>query len=291
MLDAAIGRRPRLDTRERRGHASPVRALALVVLVAACTAAVPGSSLPAGRPPAQALHVEVVERIPHDPQAFTQGLVLVGGRLYESTGGYGASTLRELDPRTGAVRRSRRLPPRLFGEGLAAVGPRLVQLTWREGRALVWQASTLREQRSLRYRGEGWGLCFDGRRLVQSDGSSRLVFRDPDTFARRGSVAVTLAGDAGATLGVAPGPVSRLNELECLRGKVYANVWQTDAIVRVDPRSGRVEAVIDASALPRPTANPFEDVLNGIAYEARRGTFLLTGKRWPWLYRVRVVAR
>lgn len=268
-----------------------MRVLVPAALAAAVTALVPAASSPADAAPARALRVEVVARIPHDASAFTQGLVFAGGRLYESTGLYGASALRELDVRTGAVLRSRRLPARLFGEGLAAVGPRLVQLTWREGEALVWDAATLRRRAGLRYPGEGWGLCYDGRRLVQSDGSSRLVFRDPATLARRGSVEVTLGGDAGAALGLRRGRVSRLNELECARGRVYANVWQSDAIVVIDPRSGRVEAVVDASALPRPAANPVEDVLNGIAREPRRGTFLLTGKRWPWLYRVRLVPR
>jgi glutaminyl-peptide cyclotransferase len=163
-----------------------------------------------------------------------------------------------------------------------------VQLTWRERAAIVWDAGTLRQRGGFRYAGEGWGLCYDGRNLVQSDGSSRLTFRDPLTFAVRRRVGVTLVGRAGAPLGLAPGPVSQLNELECRGGKVYANVWRTDAILVVDPGDGNVKAVIDGSGLPRPRSDA-EDVLNGIAFDPDRRTFLLTGKRWPWLYRVRLV--
>ena len=143
----------------------------------------------------------------------------------------------------------------------------------------------------LGYGGEGWGLCFDGRRLVQSDGTSRLTFRDPVTFAVRGRVEVRVSGAPRALLGLPPGPVRNLNELECRAGKVYANVWQTDAIIEIDPGSGHVEAVIDASGLPRPDTGSGDDVLNGIAFDPVRRTFLLTGKRWPSLYRVRFVSR
>jgi glutamine cyclotransferase len=265
-----------------------VRILVLALLALVVAAAAPGSSRPAADPPAQALRVEILGRVPHDRRAFTQGLAFVGDRLYESTGLYGASSVRELDARSGRIVRRRELPARLFGEGLAAAGGRLVQLTWREGEALVWDAATLRRGKTFRYAGQGWGLCHDGRRFVQSDGSSRLTFRDPATFAARGSVQVTLSGDAGSGLGLEPGPVPELNELECVRGRVYANVWTKDAILVIDPATGRVESVIDASRLPRPEGP--ELVLNGIAFRSGTG-LLVTGKGWPWLYRVRLVAR
>jgi len=263
--------------------------LALLALAALVLAA-PSSSATrvAGEP--EPLRAVASARIPHDPAAYTQVLVFAGRRLFESTGLYGASTVRELDPATGRVLRLRALPARLFGEGLAATGNRLVQLTWREGTAVTWDVATLRRVPGRRYAGEGWGLCFDGHRLVQSDGTARLVFRDPVTLARRGSVVVTVAGPARTLLGLAPGPVAFLNELECRAGKIYANVWHTDVILRIDPATGRVEAVIDASGLQRPRGDG-EAVLNGIAYDPVRRTFLLTGKRWPWIYRVRLVPR
>ncbi len=268
-----------------------MRSSLLAAVAAVAALAAPAASQPTGGPPARPLRAEIVGRLPHDSAAFTQGLVFVGRRLYESTGLYGASTIRELDPRTGRVLRRRALPERLFGEGLAAVDGRLVQLTWRERVAQVWDARTLRRTHGLRYAGEGWGLCFDGRRLVQSDGTSRLTFRDPGTFAVLGRIAVTVAGEPRTLLGLPPGPVLELNELECHGGRVYANVWQTDAIVVIDPATGGVEAVIDGSGLPRPSRDASDDVLNGIAFDPVRRVFLLTGKRWPWIYRVRLVPR
>jgi glutamine cyclotransferase len=260
-------------------------------LLPALALAILGLAPAAAAQEARPLTVQVTSRVPHDPAAFTQGLVFAGPRLYESTGLYGASSLRELDPATGRVLRRRALGRALFGEGLAAVGGSLVQLTWREGVAAVWDERTLRRTGTRRYAGEGWGLCFDGRRLVQSDGSAQLTFRHPTTLALLGGVTVTVSGSARTLAGLAPGPVRNLNELECHRGKVYANVWQTDVIVVIDPASGRVEAVADASSLPRPRRAGPDDVLNGIAYDPVRRTFVVTGKRWPWLYRVRLVPR
>ena len=213
---------------------------------------------------------------PHDPRAFTQGLELHGGRLYESTGGFGSSTLRRVDPRTGELEASVSLPADLFGEGLAVVGDRLIQLTWRAGQAIVWDPEEMREVGRLSYEGEGWGLCFDGRRLVMSDGSDTLTFRDSETFEVLGQVRVSLAGRS----------LTALNELECVDGAVWANVWQTDEIVRIDPFSGRVLAVVDASALLPTHERQRADVLNGIAWDAEAGTFLLTGKLWPRLFEV-----
>ena len=226
------------------------------------------------------LSVEVLERLPHDSGAFTQGLLLEEGLLYESTGLYGRSSLREVDPETGEVLRIRRLDPQLFGEGLALVEDRLIQLTWRAGSALIYDLETFEPLGSLDYEGEGWGLCFDGASLWMSDGSATLFRRDPQTFEVLGRVAVTLDGE----------PVTRLNELECVGDHVYANVWQTDEIVRVVKESGRVDAVIDASDLLPPQMRAVlspDAVLNGIAYDSRNDRFLITGKLWPSLFVVR----
>lgn len=228
------------------------------------------------------LKAEVVSTYPHDQSAFTQGLLLHEGDLYESTGLYGRSTLRRVDLQTGGVFRRVSLPDELFGEGLARVGNRLVQLTWQEGRALVYDMLRFEQVGQFQYDGEGWGLCHDGKRLVMSDGSHRLTFRDPETFAVIGQVEVRTNGR----------PQARINELECVNGTVYANVWSTDRLLEIDPNDGHVRAVIDASNLlseeERRALNP-DAVLNGIAYDPATKTFLLTGKLWPKLFRVRFV--
>ncbi|HEV8297296.1 MAG TPA: glutaminyl-peptide cyclotransferase [Acidimicrobiales bacterium] len=258
---------------------SPIAALAFAAaLVGGCSSS--GSN--ATNEGVELLRVEVVGERPHDRAAFTEGLELDGDALYESTGMYGSSDIRVVDAATGAVRRKVALSPQFFGEGLARVGDQLVQLTWKERTAIAYRASDLTEISRFTYDGEGWGLCDDGTRLVMSNGSDTLTFRDRSTFAAQGTVRVTESGR----------PVSQLNELECVDDSVYANVWQTDTIVRIDAGSGRVTAVIDAAGLlPTRDRSGTEDVLNGIAYDSPRGTFLLTGKRWPSLFEVRFVAK
>lgn len=214
---------------------------------------------------------------PHDPTAYTQGLLWHEGSLYESTGLYGSSSLRRVDPETGVVLQEVELPPRYFAEGLALAGDRLIQITWQEGKAFVYDRETFERVGELGYTGEGWGLCQDGERLVMSDGSDRLTFRDPRTFEPVGSVRVTRAGR----------PVRYLNELECVDGSVYANVWQSEEILKIDLASGRVTAVVDASNLLLPQERPGLDVLNGIAWNPETGTFFLTGKLWPKTFEVR----
>jgi glutaminyl-peptide cyclotransferase len=221
---------------------------------------------------------------PHDPDAFTQGLVLApDGRLFESTGLVGRTTVRQLDPLTGEVLQSAAPEDPVFGEGLAMAGDRLIQLTWQEEQALVWDADTLQPIGSFDYEGEGWGLCYDGTRLVMSDGTSTLTFRDPDTFEPIGEKPVTLDGR----------PIDRLNELECVDGSVWANVWETDSIVRINPSTGEVTGVLDASSLitPHPALFDRGAVLNGMAYDPDTGNWLLTGKLWPAMFEVSLVER
>lgn len=254
--------------------------------------AVAGSApVTAGGVAPAALAVEVVRTLPHDPGAFTQGLELDRGRLVEGTGLYGSSSVRRVERSTGRVLQQRGLAPTLFGEGLTVVGDRIVQLTWRERIALVHDRKTLRRRGSFRLDGEGWGICFDGRRLVTSDGTAILTFRDPVSFRSLRRVRVEVDGPPWILAGLAPGLVGRLNELECVGTSVYANVWQTDLIVRIDAASGRVTAVVDASGLLRPDEAEAADVLNGIAYDGGRRLFLLTGKLWPRLFEVRFVPR
>jgi glutaminyl-peptide cyclotransferase len=229
----------------------------------------------------QRLAVKVLSVRPHDAGAYTQGLLLHDGSLFESTGLYGSSSLREVNPETGEVKRQVSLPREYFAEGLALVGDRLIQLTWQEQKAFIYRLADFKPAGEPRYDGEGWGLCWDGRRLVMTDGSDRLTFRDPQTLAVLGVVHVTLAGQ----------PVERLNELECVEGTVYANVWQTDDILRIDPASGKVTAVVDASGLLTSAERERADVLNGIAWNPERKTFLITGKLWPKLFEVTFVPR
>ena len=222
------------------------------------------------------LAVKILATYPHDPGAFTQGLVWDGGVLYESTGLYGRSSLRRTEPMSGEVLEQRVIDPNLFGEGLAMVGDRLVQLTWKAGIALVYDLATLELVDEHGFNGEGWGLAYDGRRLVMSDGTHRLTLRDPGDLSWRVTVEVRLDGE----------PVNHLNELELVDGDVYANVWGEERIVRLDPETGVVNAVIDCSGLLAADEKSRVDVLNGIAYDPVSETFWLTGKFWPKMFQV-----
>jgi glutaminyl-peptide cyclotransferase len=227
----------------------------------------------------EALRVQVLHTYPHDSQAFTQGLVLDGATLYESTGQEGQSSLRRVELATGRVLQKVEQPAPIFSEGLAVVGPHLVQLTWKTGIAYQYDKTTFARTKEWGYSGEGWGACFDGQALVTSSGSDVLVFRDPATLAVRRELKVTLRG----------APLDQLNELECVDGSVWANVWMTDRIVRVDAKSGRVTATVDAPNLLTPAERSRADVLNGIAWDPATKTFLITGKWWPKLFRVKFV--
>ena len=252
------------------------------------TSAVPDPPAPAGASLFGSAEVLILRALPHDDQAFTQGLALRGGLFYESTGLYGQSTVRIVDPGTGEVITSQALGDGYFGEGLEVVGDRIVQLTWREGTAFVWDAGTLAPLGSYTYEGEGWGLCAFGDRFVMSDGSSNLAVRDLETF--------ELIGGEIPVRSAAGEPVEMLNELECVDDPVYgrlvyANIWLTARIAAVDADTGSA-AVVDASALlgelpPDSPADP-GDVLNGIAYDPERGVFYLAGKRWPLIFEVRI---
>jgi glutaminyl-peptide cyclotransferase len=260
-------------------------AVAGVLLVAGCSAA-PVDTTPTNRP-AAALRADVLQTIPHDPKAFTQGLELVDGVLYEGTGLEGSSTIRTVDPATGVVERVTPLPADLFGEGITVAGDTVWQITWQDGVAIRRDPATLAERSRVAYDGEGWGLCHDpaADRLIMSDGSDRLTYRDVRTFAAEGTLEVR--DSAGE-------PVTHINELECVpdqdgRIQVYANVWQTDKIVRIDPATGRVTATVDLSGLLPEADRAGADVLNGIAAIPGTDEFLVTGKLWPAMFRVRFV--
>jgi glutaminyl-peptide cyclotransferase len=221
----------------------------------------------------------VVNSYPHDPDAFTQGLIYRDGFLFESTGRQGHSTLRKVKLETGEVVQQVRLDAKYFAEGLASWGRRLIQLTWRSNVAFVYDEGTFSVENTFRFSGEGWGLTDDGSRLIMSDGSDTLRFLDPATFRERARVSV---GD-GST------PVSNLNELEFVKGEIYANIWHTDRIARISPDSGRVVGWIDLTGLlPAVYQLESEAVLNGIAYDDRGDRLFVTGKLWPKLFEIKV---
>ncbi len=226
------------------------------------------------------LRYEIVDRRPHDPDAFTQGLVLRAGILYESTGGYGTSSLRIVDVASGRVWRRRDLARDLFAEGMTRLDNEIWVLSWKSGVARVFDPQQLRAIRQYTYSGEGWGLTDDGRVLIMSDGSSTLRFRDPRDF----SVIRSLRVRAGDT------PVGRLNELESVGRHIYANVWLTDRIARIDAGSGCVDGWLNLQGLlPAAQRKPPVDVLNGIAYDRATEIFYVTGKRWPTLFLIRLI--
>jgi glutaminyl-peptide cyclotransferase len=224
---------------------------------------------------------EVVATFPHDPNAFTQGLAIEAGRLYEGTGQYGASTVRRVDLRSGRPEKQRALNERYFGEGIAILDGLLYQLTWQNGVVVVYDVETFEVQRSIQYDGEGWGLTHDGRELIMSDGSPTIRFRDPQTFAVTREIEVRAAGV----------PLPRLNELEYIDGEIWANIWYDDRIARISPATGEVLGFIDLATLYPQSARGSEAVLNGIAYDAAAKRLFVTGKNWPQLYEIRVVRR
>ena len=222
----------------------------------------------------------VVASHPHDAAAFTQGLLIQDGRLFESTGGYGESTLRQVDLPSGRILRQHRLAPHLFGEGLALAGEQLYQLTWKAGLGLIFEAASFKLAGEFRYAGEGWGLAFDGERLVMSDGSARLRFLSLRDQAVLGLVEVR----EGAA------PITGLNELEYVEGLLYANVWPSNRIAMLNPANGQVQGWLDLKdILPVLFRHPNIDVLNGIAYDAPSKRLFVTGKRWPKLFEIEVL--
>jgi glutaminyl-peptide cyclotransferase len=223
---------------------------------------------------------EIIRAYPHDPQAFTEGLFFLHGALYESTGLEGRSEVRKEDLETGRVLQRLRLAPSYFGEGIAAFGRRLYELTWKNQVGFIYDLETFRPLGRFAYQGEGWALTEDGRELIMSDGSPVLRFLDPATLKETHRVIVTADG----------APVAEVNELEWVKGAILANIWMTDRIARIDPVTGRVTAWIDLSGLRAASgagADP-DAVANGIAYDAARDRLFVTGKLWPKLFEIRL---
>ena len=247
--------------------------LTIVLLLAVQVAAVEA-------PAVERLNYRVLEQRAHPRENFVQGLEIVDGLLLVGTGQYGRSRLRRYDFDDMSLIDERALHPRLFGEGVTQLGNRIYQLTWRSRLGVVYRADDLRPLGRFRLRGEGWGITNNGEQLVYSDGSDSLRFLDPQTLELTHRIGVTRGGK----------PQRRLNELEWIEGRIWANVWQTDEIVIINPATGAVEGVLDLSGLlPDSARRPDTDVLNGIAYDREHAELWVTGKHWPLLYRIETV--
>ena len=266
-----------------------------LTLLAACTSCTPGDPQPdpqGGNPNgsgevaspgdkgAPVLGYSIVATYPHDRASYTQGLIIHEGVLYESTGRYQESNLMTVDMQTGKALLRHRLEPVYFGEGIAIWKGLLVQVTWKEGVAFIYDRRNFQEQYRLTYSGEGWGLCTDDESLIMSDGTDTLRFVGPTDLKVKRLLPVTLDGQS----------LWNLNELEFIRGEIWANVYQREIIVRIDPETGKVNSVIDLRGLQAKQRVPdlTQDVLNGIAYDAQENKIYITGKHWPNLYEIRV---
>lgn len=240
------------------------------------------AALCAAAPLTPVYRYRVIRVYPHDPGAFTQGLEYRGGVLYEGTGLNGRSTLRKVDLQTGKVLQEIQLDPQYFGEGITVLNQRILELTWQSHRGFIYDRGTFRLIRNFDYRGEGWGLTNDGRQIFMSDGTPEIRIWDPSTLRELRRISV----HEGQT------PVQNLNELEYVRGEIYANVWQTNRIARISPKDGRVTGWVDLSGL-LPEADRLDgaDVLNGIAYDSLGDRLFVTGKLWPKLFEIRLVRK
>lgn len=227
----------------------------------------------------EVLSYKIISTRPHDPESYTQGLEFLGNRLFESSGGYGNSNVREADPLTGKVIRKRPLAKNIFAEGITILNNEMFVLSWKENIVNVLEPDTFKFIRSHNYKGEGWGLTTDGKQLIMSNGSSSIQFIDPKDFSVKRSIEVTRSGN----------PVMQINELELIDGQIFANIYQTGEVIRISPESGKVTGTLDLSALrtqlPRPNK---ADVLNGIARDPATGNLLVTGKLWPTMFEIEV---
>jgi len=253
----------------------------LVILSSAFLALASAPAMAQTTPAVPQYTVRIVKTFPHDPKAFTEGLFYDRGFLYESTGRNGSSFIRKVDLDSGKIVLSAKVANTYFGEGIVAWKGRIVSLTWQTEKGFIWDQRSLKLKSSFGYVGEGWGMTHDAQNLIMSDGTSVLKFMDPDTLKVARQVIVTLDGK----------PLSQVNELEYVDGAVLANVWMTRDIVRIDPKTGVVNGVIDLSALPE-ESHPQGDrdaVANGIAYDPDGKRLFVTGKLWPHLYQVELV--
>lgn len=228
---------------------------------------------------------EIVNTYPHDTSAYTQGLIWHDGALYESVGQYGRSNLRKVELESGKVLRRAEVPEEFFAEGMTLLKGKLFQLTWQEHKGFIYDPNTFSKIGEFTYEGEGWGLTQDGKSLILSDGTNQIRFLNPDNFRVERAINVFEDNDPSR-------PLREINELEYVKGEIYANVWQTDQIIRVDPKTGKLLGVVDLSGiLPGKRLDEVDDVLNGIAYDEKNQRLFVTGKRWPKLFEIRLKER
>lgn len=265
-------------------HVAGVAAFLLLIICISCgngdnTNVPKVGDAPASNAPAPKYGYQILNIFPHDSNAFTQGLILVDGKLLESTGQEGSSSLRSVELETGKVLKKVDVPPPYFAEGIAVLNGKVYQLTWQHGVGFIYDLQTFERAGQFEYQGEGWGLTTDGQSLILSDGSNKLKFLDPASF----RVTRTISVVDGTT------PVDQLNELEFIKGEIYANVWHADRVAVIDPQTGRVKAWLDLTNLmPEGELRSEEAVLNGIAYDQANDKFYVTGKLWPRLFEIKV---
>jgi glutamine cyclotransferase len=261
-------------------------ALVLSLTTPACAQQPASASTDAGNNAAQAVepapaiyNYRVVHTYPHDRNAFTQGLFYLNGKFYESTGQIGQSTIRHVNIEDGRVLQSVPIPPGLFGEGITNFGNEIVSITWQGGNGYRWDLATLRRTGEWHYSGEGWGLTQNGTDIIMSDGTSAIRFLDPVTLNERRRITVTIQGTE----------LTQLNELEWVNGEIFANIWQTPRIARIDPNTGRVTGIIDLTGIANENTTTPDAVLNGIAYDPQGDRLFVTGKLWSHLYEIDLV--
>ena len=246
---------------------------------AACSPSTGPATTKITTPPATpAYSYEVVATYPHDPAAFTQGLLIQDGQLWESTGQEGTSWVRKVDLTTGAVQQQADIDPQYFGEGMVVWDDRIITLTWRHQKGFILDKETLAKEGEWTYQGEGWGLTRDDKQIYMSDGTHQIRKLDPNTLQETGRIDVTMNGQ----------PVAKLNELEFVKGEIWANVFETDRIVRIDPATGKVTGVLLLKNLLTPAERQKTDVLNGIAWDQASDKIYVTGKLWPKLFEIKV---
>jgi len=261
-----------MKKRQLLGSVLIIGALALSTILFVLLTEEPANSKPAH------YTYSIINTYPHDENAFTQGLVYENESLYEGTGLYGNSTLRRVNLETGKVLQLYTLPSIYFGEGIAIFDDKIIQLTWNEHRGFIYDKHSFELLQEFNYSTEGWGITYDGTRFIMSDGTANLYFLDPVTFEKVGQVEVRDTA-----------PVTRLNELEYINGKVYANIWMEEKIAIINPQTGQVEGWIDLSGIQDLQNQDADNVLNGIAYDAKGDRLFVTGKRWPQLFEIKLI--
>jgi glutamine cyclotransferase len=225
---------------------------------------------------------EVINTWPHDAEAYTQGLAFHDGTLFESTGLYGSSSLRRVELKTGKVKKKVEVDRQYFAEGMTIFGDKIFQLTWQAQKGFIYDLKKLRQEGEFNYEGQGWGLTHDNHSLIMSDGTNRIRFLDPTSFQVQRTISVYENGH----------PLTELNELEFIKGEIYANIWKTDRIVRIDPTTGKINAWIDMTGLHHQgEERARENCLNGIAYDTESDRLFVTGKRWEKIYQIRLVKK